>query len=873
MKRFIRYAAVAALAVVLVGAAGTAGLLFFGPAYIERTVVPDIGRRMGVDEMRLDIRRIGLRGADIGALRIGEEDRPALTVGAALVDYAPGGLFRGRIEGIAVAGAEIFCGYENGAFYLRGLDFQDLLSGFGQGDTETPPDAPPSSVFPVGRIRVDNGVVVFSYNEEHYRLPFDVVVERDSERLHVVHGTLTLYPRGESVTVSGDVDLKKRTARARIDGKAIETSRFADLAGRVPELSLWGLLDLSGKGDFRLDPPAVDALSANLSYRSRRTEYAGVSLKSFDEGSEPLAVALDWGDAPTLHISPPPIRVEGPAPIELSGVQADVHLEETGLSVKGSGSLVVPKTPEDAEATPTVAAPLTLPLTFGADWREPEKQWRFRAASENRKDKGATVELAAGGATLSLAMDGITVNGAFGENGASMDCRMSVEDLTVSADGIRATFPKATVEGKARGGKDGRMSANGTVSISDGSLQGLGGKLRLERVAATLPLRWPTGEETDAGAIAIGSIIWDGRSLGALKGTVRQVAKGFSMSAEHWNLILSGMGVWVAGDFPVFSETPAENRFKLSASWPESSPDLELGKFLPSAKGIKINGDLSVEGEYRFGGGAGATGVLNADFKNGWLKKGGNGIAVEGVNGAVRFPHLPGVHSAPAQALTIRKAALGQVALTDAAIAFQLEPGGALLIEQSRFRWAGGKVSGHAVRIAPGTDVYDVVLYCDRLSLARVLQQFGAVEADGDGTVNGRVPVRLAKGKLTFDDGFLYSTPGDGGTIHVTGAEVLTAGIPKGSMQFSQIDLAREAMKEYRYEWARLRLNTEGEDLIMALHLDGKPLNPLPFVYKKEVGGFVRIAEDQVGSRFQGIRLDVNFRLPLNRILQYRDLF
>lgn len=828
MKRFIRYSAVAALAVLLVCAAGTAGLLFFGPAYIERTVVPDLGRRLGLDELRLDIRRIGLRGADIGALRIGGEDRPALTVGPALIDYAPGGLFRGRIEGIAVAGAEIFCGYENGAFYLRGLDFQDLLSGFGQGDRETPPDAPPSSVFPVGRIRVDNGVVVFSYNEEHYRLPFDVVVERDSERLHVVHGTLTLYPRGESVTVSGDVDLKKRTARARIDGKAIETARFADLAGRVPELSLWGLLDLSGKGDFRLDPPAVDALSANLSYRSRGTGYAGVSLKSFDEGSEPLAVALDWGDAPTLHISLPPIRVEGPAPIELSGVQADVHLEETGLSVKGSGSLVIPKTPEDAEATPTVAAPLILPLTFGADWHEPEKQWRFRAASE---------------------------------------------DLTVSADGIRATFPKATVEGKARGGKDGRMSANGTVSISDGSLQGLDGKLRLERAAATLPLRWPAGEETDAGAIAIGSIIWDGRNLGALKGTVRQVAKGFSMSAEHWNLLLSGMGVWVSGDFPLFSGTSAENRFKLSASWPESSPDLELGKFFPSAKGVKINGDLSVEGEYRFGGEAGPTGVLNADFKNGWLKKGGNGIAVEGVNGAVRFPHLPGVHSAPAQELTIRKAALGQVALTDAVIAFQLEPGGALLIEQSRFRWAGGKVSGHAVRIAPGTDVYDVVLYCDRLSLARVLRQFGAVEADGDGTVNGRVPVRLANGKLTFDDGFLYSTPGDGGTIHVMGAEVLTAGIPKGSMQFSQIDLAREAMKEYRYEWARLRLNTEGEDLIMALHLDGKPLNPLPFVYKKEIGGFVRIADDQVGSRFQGIRLDVNFRLPLNRILQYRDLF
>jgi hypothetical protein len=56
------------------------------------------------------------------------------------------------------------------------------------------------------------------------------------------------------------------------------------------------------------------------------------------------------------------------------------------------------------------------------------------------------------------------------------------------------------------------------------------------------------------------------------------------------------------------------------------------------------------------------------------------------------------------------------------------------------------------------------------------------------------------------------------------------------------------------------------------MQMDGKPANTLPFVYNKDLGGFIRVEADSEGSRFQGIRLDVNFRLPLNKLLQYKDL-
>ena len=102
--------------------------------------------------------------------------------------------------------------------------------------------------------------------------------------------------------------------------------------------------------------------------------------------------------------------------------------------------------------------------------------------------------------------------------------------------------------------------------------------------------------------------------------------------------------------------------------------------------------------------------------------------------------------------------------------------------------------------------------------------------------------------------------------------DLLTAGIPPSTPQFAQVELASEAMKNYEYKWAKLYLNTRGKDLLMNMQFDGKPANKLPFVYKKELGSFVKVEANTVGSNFQGISLDINFTLPLDEILKSKNL-
>ena len=172
--------------------------------------------------------------------------------------------------------------------------------------------------------------------------------------------------------------------------------------------------------------------------------------------------------------------------------------------------------------------------------------------------------------------------------------------------------------------------------------------------------------------------------------------------------------------------------------------------------------------------------------------------------------------------------------------------------------------------MSPDDDHYALTLYGDRLNLAEVLNQIGGIRAEGGGTVSGRIPIRFAAGDIVLDNGFLFSAPGEGGVIHLSKTDLLTAGLPPRSPQFNQIDLAREALKNYAYDWAKVYLNSEGDNLHVKLSFDGRPTRSLPFVYDKDGGGFVRSDESRKLSEFKGLSLDINFRIPLNELIGYK---
>jgi hypothetical protein len=229
------------------------------------------------------------------------------------------------------------------------------------------------------------------------------------------------------------------------------------------------------------------------------------------------------------------------------------------------------------------------------------------------------------------------------------------------------------------------------------------------------------------------------------------------------------------------------------------------------------------------------------------------------------------LRSAPRQRFAFESAKLGDLQFEKGLVEFQVESPDAFFIERTLFKWCDGQVETRALRFSPSKDEYDVVLYCDRLNLAKILLQLGAAEAQGKGTVSGRIPLAYAAGRWTFDDGFLYSSPGEGGKIKIQGTDKWLSAVPAGTPQYDQLRLAQEAIKDYDYNWAKLGFQTQGDDLLLQLNFNGQPANPIPFTFQKDSGKLARLEAHQTGGIQPEVYLTLNFRLPLGEVLHYKE--
>ncbi len=259
---------------------------------------------------------------------------------------------------------------------------------------------------------------------------------------------------------------------------------------------------------------------------------------------------------------------------------------------------------------------------------------------------------------------------------------------------------------------------------------------------------------------------------------------------------------------------------------------------------------------------------LTADIDSGAVSLPEINFTAQGIRTNLHMNDLLVPESLPGQSLTIDTVSLDTVAVDDVTLAYSIEDGQSVLIENARFKWCSGIVAAESVRLSRENKKTALTLYCDRLALSPLLEQLGVFRAEGTGTVSGRIPVTYADGTVSFENGFLFSSPGSGGKIIIENSDRITEGLSSGTPEFSQLDLAREALKNFDYTWATISLNSVGDTLHVAMGLDGKPAKPLPFIYREDIGSFVRVDAASPGSRFQGIKLDVNLKLPFNEVLQ-----
>ncbi len=311
--------------------------------------------------------------------------------------------------------------------------------------------------------------------------------------------------------------------------------------------------------------------------------------------------------------------------------------------------------------------------------------------------------------------------------------------------------------------------------------------------------------------------------------------------------------------------TLLEGRFSI----PEQglAKPLELGKYLPALDSFQLS-----------------SAALKADCTYKWTPLGHGGSAsvnfskinVESAekklkltDAALRFslPNLPELESDAGQLFRFKAFQFDTLQFDSGRVNFRMETPKVWYLEGATFNWCDGKIRIGSVKIAPETERFSTIMNCDRVRLGQLLAQFGiGADAGDNAELNGTVPVSIRNGRIIFRNGFLYSTPGETGILKlVPNATVNAMGQSSVEMSF-----ALSALKDFQYQWVKLTMNTEKDDLKLKFQVDGKPSGPLHFSVDPDTGRPVRT---QGTNRFQGIPLDVNVTIPLTKSLELYQIY
>ena len=468
--------------------------------------------------------------------------------------------------------------------------------------------------------------------------------------------------------------------------------------------------------------------------------------------------------------------------------------------------------------------------------------------------------------------------------GDSIDYQLAMEcgDLTLTRDDIQAGMSAATVDisgsgsdatarvllsalsaqcppgvQAAIGACSVELSANGpdvqaVVRVNDGRVA-----MPERDFSAQFTLEWPLLWPPPATAAPVGVFhVSDCRigqeALGAMDGTATLSQAGLAIAADA---SLRGLTATLMADIAPFPA--ADVTLRAAFTLPEQT--LPQGilpvSLVPQLADFSIDGKIAGDAAFSMAAGK-QQGKAIFSLSDGVVANPKQKLTVSGLKLSFALPDLPALRSGGNQQASFQELSLGKIAISNGRLRFGMERPDSWLVENLSFKWCDGRIRLDSTRFSPETKRPRLTLTCDRVKLGALLEQLGVGQDQGEGRISGTIPVVLTEHGPRFRDAFLYSTPGETGMIRLRPAGTLSA----MAAASDQLSLALDALSDYSYSWVRLSLDSDKDMLKLKLETDGKPTQPL--FYAPKDGSIVRSA---VASIFQGLQLNANFNIPLEK--------
>jgi hypothetical protein len=906
-KRKFRWPwAVAVLAIALLS--GVLLVQWTLPAYLESRLLPEIAGEFGLTAQRIDIRRIGLGGADLGPVILSRDGRPSVEIETIRLDFSLPALLSRRIDGLTLIGLHLVATAHTEGLSIAGFD---LSLAQPTPASEAGRTMSLKSLLPVaiGQIKIHDAVIDLDWKGIHMPIPLDIDLDTNELTRDRLSAAVMLSPRGNNMRVQMSLDQAANTLGLSLEKAQLRLESLADILELLTPLTATGTLVAKGELQATLRPFAVRSVETSGQLTRTRIQSPHMMVDNVPDTSGqalPMQFEARLQGAGTIDWACGPLRLMGPAEATIEHLNGRFSSRSGQWQLSANSSVNL----EGQMLSTLRGFPLLLKQKqiYALDIHARQYQDQgmdFEVALRPRAPR-VLLEASIAGHDLSAMAPEMAIKGHYdGQTleskvdislthlvapmpGGQFECpqltvtneltahrvrdkpryelhtTLDARNIQAAVESSKASVPEIKLKARITKEMDRPFVMEGNLNFDHARYQDNQKGLMVDRIDLNLPIQWPLSDAGAIGRLHIPAVQYENRPLGGLTGSLFQKGPGVVLKADHRSKLFDGLIVSIHATADVNGavvdiQVPA---YTLPA-------EMDLGQTFPQGSGYMVNGTIQARGQVAATP-SGLKATATASLDKGEVREEESGLHLSGIRGNFSMDDLIHLRSGPGQQLTVDSLQFGNISAADLRIDFQLESAATLLVERAKMQWCKGVVTTNALRVRPEENHYDLTLVCDRLNLAMVLEQLGAAQGSGEGAVNGVIPLRWSEGQLHFDKGFLYSTPGQTGTIHLQGTEMLLAGLPANSPQHTQLDIATEALKDYTYNWAKLSLESDEDLLKIKLQLDGKPNRLLPFGYDQRLGRLKRV-KGKGQAEFKGISIDLNFNSPINEILTYRE--
>lgn len=807
------------------------GIYFSIPIYLERKLLPGIAKSMGFDRATCEVRKFNLGGIDLASFEWGTKATPVLSFDSARIDYSLPGLMKKHIRKIFLNGVKIKAEYKDGKIIVPGIDLNTIF----QGSSDTAKDnaqpwTPPIS-FDLFEMR--NATIVVKSGYTTSRIPF----------------TLKMKP----------VVTKEKARNSEYD---IQIGAHPRLRNLVPGLKFSTQANMHVTYDLQSNDLGLQLILDDLDL-----DYAGYKVQN-SPGDIPLVIEVaKTGDKVIAHFSR--FCMLSPFPVEITmdqNTNFNLHITPEDVSLQGKMNVGLNKELMDKSGFGLkLANSESLPLTLKG--KKTKDDWSFTVNSPGTREpiqfQGQSEKMGMNPNVFSIGVKGKGTKG-------TVQYAMKISQIKYDSASTRLNIPDFWLYGQSFIDTAKYPTIKAFAKFEDAEFNT--GSLHTGKIHAKVPFQWPfpsTKQEDviykndEQSYFNVGVIKYAALELGAISATPYQNGLDLLFAGNYKDLIPDFL-MNFSGKVGMNDNKNLLAHIDFKVAEPEKVVKMDMEKFSSQLAGMSFEGNVDIQGNCDMLGSAitssGFIAMHNAKIENAEKK-----MVFEGINLDLKVPDLLSFRSEREQILKFKRFAWGDIEMTDGEMELEIESPASIFIEKCGLSWCGGHVYTHGLHLDSEKSGLDLILYCDRLKLADIFKQFNLGSAEGEGAVNGRIPVSYRDGKIKVMDGFLYSTPGEGGTLNLSSG-TLFPGAP-GVQQTIQMQIAQEALKDFTYNWAKLSLLSQGDDLLIHMQMDGHPGDLLPFGFSKSMG-LVKV-EGKPRAHFQGIRFNLNFKLPLEKMLYY----